>query len=72
MTPLRETQYASLTYLLGYNEIDTEQRMWRQIVVNYTDERYSSLHTWNVPEKWNYIPDHSVIEKAMKEIKGTR
>lgn len=65
-------QYASLTYLLGYNEIDTEQRMWRQILVNYTDERHFSLHTWNVPEKWNYIPDHSVIEKALKEIKGTR
>ncbi len=65
-------QYASLTYLLGYNEIDTERMMWRRILVNYTDDRYISLHTWNVPEKWNYIPDHSVIEKALKEIKGAQ
>jgi hypothetical protein len=65
-------QYASLRYLLGYNEIDTERRMWRKILVKYTDERYVSLHIWNVPEKWNYIPNRSVIEKALQEIKGAQ
>jgi hypothetical protein len=65
-------RYDSLMYMLGYNEIDAERGMWRRILIHYTDDRYAFLHTWDVPEKWNYLPDRSIIEKALKEIQGVR